>query len=77
MEYTVVRNSANVRTGIFTVVSSTDGTGSNLIYDDSGFQNSDTGVTFTAGETGSNVTVYYSTTAGSNTQLYYSVTKLA
>ena len=78
MEYTVVRNSANVRTGVFTVVSSTDGTGSNLIYDDSGFQNSDTGVTFTAAETGSNVTVYYSTTnTGVTPTLNYSVTKLA
>ena len=78
MEYTTVRNATNVRTGVFTVVSSTDGTGGNLIYDDAGFQNSDTGVTFTASETGSNVTVYYSTTnTGVAAALNYSVTKLA
>ena len=77
MEYTAIKNAANVRTGVFTVVSSTDGTGGNLIYDDSGFQNSDTGLTLVATETGSNVTVKYSTTAGANVFLNYSVTKLA
>ena len=77
MEYTAIKNAANVRTGVFTVVSSTDGTGSDLIYDDSGFQNSDTGLTLIATETSSNVTVKYSTTAGANVFLNYSVTKLA
>lgn len=78
MDYTIVRNAANVRTGVFTVVSSTNGTGSNLIYDDSGFENSTTGVTFSAAETGSTVTVYYTTTnTGVDATLNYSVTKLA
>lgn len=78
MDYTVVRNTANVRTGKFTVVSSTDGTGSNLFWDDSGFQNSDTGVTFSASETGSLVTVTYTTTnTGVAATLNYSLTKLA
>lgn len=78
MDYTVVRNAANVRTGKFTVVASTDGTGATLIYDDSGFQNSDTGVTFAASETGSVVTVTYTTTnTGVAATLNYSLTKLA
>lgn len=78
MDYTIVRNAANVRTGKFTVVASTDGTGGTLIYDDSGFQNSDTGVTLTASETGSVVTVAYTTTnTGVAAQLTYSLTKLA
>jgi hypothetical protein len=78
MDYTIVRNGTNVRTGKFTVVASTDGTGGTLVYDDSGFQNSDTGVTFTASEASSIVTVAYTTTnTGVAAILNYSLTKLA
>jgi len=78
MDYTVVRNGTNVRTGKFTVVASTDGTGATMVYDDSGFQNADTGVTFTASEATSIVTVAYTTTnTGANATLNYSLTKLA
>ena len=77
-DYTIVRNYANIRTGVFTVVASTDGTGSNLVYNDSGFQNSSTGVTFTATETGSVISVSYTVTStGEDATLNYSVTKLA
>jgi hypothetical protein len=77
-DYTVVRNGTDVRTGVFTVVASTDGTGSNLVYNDSGFQNTSTGITFAAAETAGTVTVYYSSTnTGYTASLHYSVTKLA
>jgi hypothetical protein len=77
-DYTVVRNGTDVRTGVFTVVASTDGTGSNLVYNDSGFQNVSTGITFAAAETAGTVTVYYSSTnTGYTASLHYSVTKLA
>jgi hypothetical protein len=77
-DYTVVRNGTDVRTGVFTVVASTDGTGSNLVYNDSGFQNVSTGITFAAAESTGNVTVYYSSTnTGYTASLHYSVTKLA
>jgi hypothetical protein len=76
-DYTVVRGTTT-RTGVFTVVASTDGTGGTLVYNDSGFQNSSTGVTFTATETGSVVSVVYTTTStGDDATLYYSVTQLA
>ena len=78
-DYTVVRN-ANIKTGVFTVVSSTDGTGSNLVYNDSGFENQSPGVTLAAAETGGNVSVYYTTTSlvgNVSATLNYSVTKLA
>jgi hypothetical protein len=49
-----------------------------MVYDDSGFQNADTGVTFTASEATSIVTVAYTTTnTGANATLNYSLTKLA
>jgi len=78
-DYTVVRNYANVRTGTFTVVASTDGTGTTLLYNDSGFQNQSPGVYFAAEETLSTVSVYYSTTdqPDQTTTVNYSVTKLA
>ena len=63
MDYTIVRGNT-VRTGTFTVVASTDGTGGDLATDDTGAtQNSNTGVVLTATETGSVITVKYSSTA--------------
>jgi hypothetical protein len=77
-DYTIVRNGTDVRTGVFTVVASTDGTGADLVYNDSGFQNTSTGITFAAAESTGNVTVYYSATnTGHTATLHYSVTKLA
>lgn len=76
-DYTVVRGTTT-RTGKVTVVASTDGTGVNLNYSDSGLQNSATGVAFTATETGSSVSIRYTTTnTGSDATLTYSTTKLA
>jgi hypothetical protein len=76
-DYTVVRGTTT-RTGTVTVVASTDGTGVNLNYSDSGLQNSATGVAFTATETGSSVSIRYTTTnTGSAATLTYSTTKLA
>jgi len=76
-DYTVVRGSTT-RTGKVTVVASTDGTGVNLNYSDSGLQNSSTGVAFTATESGSAVSIQYTTTnTGSDATLTYSTTKLA
>ena len=77
-DYTVVRNTANVRTGTFTVVASTDGTGVTLLYNDAGFENQSPGVSFAAAETGNTVSVFYSTTnTGTTATVNYSVTKLA
>lgn len=77
-DYTVVRNYANVRTGTLTVVASTDGTGSNLVYDDTGVQNSDTGVTLSAVESGDVITILYTTTnTGEDATLNYSISTLA
>jgi hypothetical protein len=76
-DYTLVRGTTT-RTGTVTVVASTDGTGVNLNYSDSGLQNSSTGVAFTATESGSAVSIQYTTTnTGSDAILYYSTTKLA
>lgn len=77
-DYTVVRGTAT-RTGTMTVVASTDGTGANLNYSDSGLQNSSTGVSFIAVESGSEVSIQYTTTASGNVNatLNYSTTKLA
>jgi hypothetical protein len=76
-DYTIVRGTAT-RTGTFTVVASTDGTGGNLVYNDSGYQNISTGVTFIATESGGVVSVSYTTTStGTDATLNYSVTKLA
>lgn len=78
LDYTVVRNYANVRTGTLTVVASTDGSGSNLVYDDTGVQNSDTGVTLSATEGGNTVSILYTTTStGEDATLNYSITNLA
>lgn len=77
IDYTITRLTTT-RTGYFTIVASTDGTGGNLVYNDEGYQNTSTGVTLTATETGSVVSWKYTTTnTGSDATLYYSVTLLA
>ena len=77
MEYTVTRGTST-ETGIFTVVASTDGTGGNIATDTNQVYNTTTGVTFSATETGSVVTVRYSSTnTGTAGNIYYSVTHLA
>jgi hypothetical protein len=77
IDYTITRLTTT-RTGYFTIVASTDGTGGNLVYNDEGYQNTSTGVTLTATETGSVITWKYTTTnTGSDATLYYSVTLLA
>jgi hypothetical protein len=77
IDYTITRLTAT-RTGSFTIVASTDGTGGNLEYNDEGYQNTSTGVTLTATETGSVVSWQYTTTStGNDAIIYYSVTRLA
>jgi hypothetical protein len=77
LDYTIVRGTA-VRTGTWTVVASTDGTGGTLVQSDSGQQNSSTGITLSFTETGSVVTFKYtSTNTGTNAVLHYSITHLA
>jgi len=76
-DYTIVRGTA-VRTGNYTVVVGTDSSGTGIQGLDYGTQNSVPGVTFSQSESGSVVTVKYTTTStGSNGTIYYSVTKLA
>jgi len=77
IDYTVIRGTA-VRTGTFTVVASTDGTGASLATDDTGAtQNSSTGVTLSASETGSVITISYSSTStGTAGIMRYSIQRL-
>jgi hypothetical protein len=76
-DYTIVRGTA-VRTGSYTVVVGTDSSGTGIQGVDNGVQNSVPGVSFSQSESGSVVTVKYTTTAtGSDGTIYYSVTKLA
>lgn len=78
IEYTFVRGT-KTETGTIVVVASTDGTGGNLAIDNTVVLfNSDPGITFSATETGSVVTVKYSTTStGSIGTIHYSTTHLA
>lgn len=76
MDYTVVRGNT-VRTGVFTVVASLDGTGGTLVTDDTGSQNATTDVTLTAVESGSVITVRYTANnTGTDGILYYSLQRL-
>ena len=76
LDYTIVRGTG-VRTGRFTVVSSTDGN-NNIVYTDSGSENSDIGVSLGANELLGTITVVYTTTAiAQDAQLYYSFVQLA
>ena len=77
INYTIVRDTS-VKTGVLTVVASTDGAGTNLTVDDGGIQNISTGVTFGASETSSIITITASTTStGADAILNYSITHLA
>jgi hypothetical protein len=77
VDYTILRDT-NTRTGVFTVVASTDGTGSDLNSANDDLENASVGVTLSASETGSTVTVSYTTTStGIAAEIYYSITKLA
>jgi hypothetical protein len=76
-DYTVTRG-VGVRQGRVTVVASTDGNGTDLVYTDSGSENSDLGVTFGVSESLGTIYVLYTTTAiALDGQIYYSVVNLA
>jgi hypothetical protein len=78
MEYTItqaVGNITNTRSGILTVVSSTDG-GNNITINDNYFENSSVGVTIGAAEADNVISILYSTSI-SNAKISYSVTRLA
>ena len=77
INYTIVRNTAT-RTGVFTIVAGTDNAGTNLTYNDTGFENISTGVTFGIQEIAGQVSWSADTTnTGIAATLNYSVTKLA
>ena len=79
VDYTVLRADAT-RTGTMTVVASTDGSGGNLTFNDNGYENTDTGVVFSAGEAAGLVSLLYSVTDQDpdlNAVVNYSITKLA
>ena len=77
INYTVTRDTTT-RTGVITLVASTDGTGGDLLSNDNGFQNASTGVTFSASETSSIITLKASTTnTGVDGLINYSITHLA
>jgi hypothetical protein len=76
-DYTIVRDTA-VRTGSYIVVAGTDASGTGLQGDDTGVENSSPGVSFSQSESGSVVTVTYTTSStGTDGDIYYSITKLA
>ena len=77
INYTIVRDTAT-RTGVFTIVAGTDNAGTNLAYNDTGFENISTGVTFGVQELAGQVSwLASSTNTGIATTLNYSVTRLA
>lgn len=77
VNYTVVRDT-KTKTGTFTVVASTDGSGGDLSVNDNSVVNINPGVTLSASETASVVTVSYtSTSTGLTGYMHYSVTHLA
>jgi hypothetical protein len=77
IDYTITRGTS-ARTGTYSIVASTDGTGSTLAYDDVMIENASTGVTLTVTETGSTVSFKYATTnTGTAAEIYYSITRLA
>jgi hypothetical protein len=64
MEYTITRSTGDssefaVKTGTFTVVSSVDGMGSDLVFNDASFENQNPGFSLSAIETTGIVTVKY------------------
>lgn len=77
VNYTIVRG-VYTRTGVLTVVAGTDGAGTNMVTNDTGFENSTTGVTWTITEAANVVTVKANTTStGATALLNYSITHLA
>lgn len=77
INYTIVRATA-VRTGVYTIVAGTDGAGTGLATNDTGYQNSSTGVTFSASETAYSLTWKASlSSTGADATINFSVTHLA
>ena len=77
INYTIVRDTAT-RTGVYTIVAGTDNAGTNLAYNDTGFENISTGVTFGVQELAGQVSwLASSTNTGIAATLNYSVTRLA
>jgi hypothetical protein len=77
INYTVVR-AAGTRTGVYTIVAGTDNAGTGLASNDTGFENSVTGVTFGVQELAGQVSWLVSTTnTGIAATLNYSITQLA
>lgn len=77
INYTIVRD-VSVRTGVYTIVASTDGAGTGLVGSDTGQENTSTGVTFSVSEAASTVTWKASTSStGVVAVINYSVTRLA
>jgi hypothetical protein len=77
INYTITRDTAT-RTGVYTIVASTDGTSGNLNGSDTGFQNVSPGVTFSVSETAGIVSWLATTSStGSAATINYSVTRLA
>ena len=75
VNYTILRDTA-YRTGVFTVAS--DSGSSDLNYNDDYVENIDTGVTLSATQSGTSVSVKYTTSSSGDTaQFTYSVTRLA
>jgi hypothetical protein len=77
INYTIVRDTA-IRTGVFTIVAGTDNAGTGLNSNDTGFENSSTGVTFGVQEVAGQVSWLASATnTGIAATLNYSITRLA
>jgi len=77
INYTIVRDTA-IRTGVFTIVAGTNNAGAGLNSNDTGYDNSSTGVTFGVQEIAGQVSWLASTTnTGIAATLNYSVTLLA
>jgi hypothetical protein len=77
INYTIVRDTA-IRTGVFTIVAGTDNAGTGLASNDTGFENSSTGVTFGVQEVAGQVSWLSSATnTGIAATLNYSITRLA
>ena len=75
INYTITRDTT-YRTGIFTIA--TNGSGSNLNWVDDSIDNSNTGITLTASQNSTTVSVNYTASdTGFNAILYYSITYLA
>jgi hypothetical protein len=77
INYTIVRDTA-IRTGVFTIVAGTDNAGAGLNSNDTGYDNSSTGVTFGVQEVAGQVSwLADATNTGIAATLNYSVTQLA